>query len=58
MIKLLFGLFFVILTIANYDTKLAKELAYMSDVAFDSIDKIDNWSCGSCKHYKLTDVKY
>ena len=57
MIKYLLSLFLFVLITSVYDTKLAKELTYMSDVAFDPINNIDNWNCASCKHYELTDVK-
>lgn len=59
MIKYLLGLgLLIVLVTAGYDTKLSKELAYMSDVAFDPINLIDSWSCSSCKHYSLTDVPH
>lgn len=58
MIKYLLCLFLAVLITSSYDTKLSKELAYMSDAAYDSIKEIDSWSCSSCKQYKLTDVPH
>ena len=42
---------------SSYDTKVSKELVYMSAIAFDTISDINNWSCKACSKFPLTDVK-
>jgi hypothetical protein len=56
MMKYLQFVLLFILTVSQYDTRLSKELTYLSDVAFESIDNINKWQCESCKYYECVDV--
>ncbi len=46
------------ITSAAYNNKIALELAYMSGVAYNSVDSINSWTCPECAPYKCTDVLY
>ena len=47
----------VLLTSAAYETHIAKELAYMSSIAYESVRTIEGWSCKDCKLYNMEHVK-
>ena len=47
----------IFLSNSAYNTKIAKELVYMSAIAGESVKAIDEWSCSYCKKYNLINVK-
>ena len=56
-LSLLLLLTLLVVSQANYEPKLAHELAYMSAIAYESISSINAWSCGYCKSYPVQHVK-
>jgi predicted lipase len=51
---------FCLLIVAShqaYSSKVASQLAYMSDIAYESEASINAWNCSLCSAHKLTSVK-
>jgi hypothetical protein len=45
------------LTLADYDKKMAKNMAYLSASTLSLESEINNWSCQYCSFYKLENTK-
>ena len=43
--------------LSAYDTRKAKQLANFAVIAYESVDKINAWSCSLCAKYPLTGSK-
>lgn len=56
LIKIVYFLLLALLVQASYDSTLAKELAYMSSIAYENVDSISSWSCGDCSRYAVGNV--
>lgn len=41
----------------GYNTKEAKEMVYMSLIAYEPIDSINKWSCSQCSKYPIKSVQ-
>ena len=42
-------------SLSAYSTTVAKQMAYMSSIAYEPTSKIDAWSCSKCSHYHYND---
>ena len=51
-------LLLVLLALVNskYETDIAHNLVYMSDIAYEPIDSLNAWSCELCKTYPIFNV--
>lgn len=56
--KLQLAILFLVLSLSSaYTPTLARELAFMSIIAYDSPANINAWNCAKCPQYPMTNVK-
>lgn len=48
---------FTIWTAAAYSPSIAKQMAYLSSIAYEPVESISSWSCPDCGKYPLLSVK-
>lgn len=48
-----FLLFLIFVSVNSYTPSIAKEMAFLSDIAYSSLAQINAWSCPLCANYPV-----